>query len=246
MHARPPRGSLAASIVGRGASWCVAGEPAAGSSRIRAWSATSAPRQQPQSSTTRRAAFTTRRPRGAARSEPQRSVRERGSGQGTCRRRRLSACVAAGAGPAVHAKRLDEGALRFESWRARARSRVRARELRCRGAANTGDPEASGHNLLCPERAPLKPRPGIKTTAARARSVITGWPSFTARDRSGHPAAGRHEQARVPAGPSAEGPIMPGIIGRRDQSGAARTPRGRRRAGCGSCLLLRAAVMQPA
>ncbi len=81
--------------------------------------------------------------------------------------------------------------------------------------------------------------------AARARAVTSSSPFFTARDGSGDVSAGRHEQARVPAGQSAEGRIMPGIIGRRDQSGAARTPRERRRAGCVLSLLLRAAVSSP-
>jgi hypothetical protein len=85
-------------------------------------------------------------------------------------------------------------------------------------------PGAGLQKIFCKERASMKTRPGIQDDAARARAVTPSSPPFTARDRSGHLAAGRHPQARVPARQRARRTIIHWIIGRAERSGASAPP----------------------
>lgn len=79
----------------------------------------------------------------------------------------------------------------------------------------------------------MKTRCGTDDAAARARAVMPNGAVFTARDRRGDLAAHRIIERRVPAGQSAEGPIIHEDYRAERPKGAERTPREPRRAGCG-------------
>jgi hypothetical protein len=147
-------------------------------------------------------------PRGAGRRRSGHSLPSpSGALREACQRRRLSPFIAAGAALAAQRSAQEKTA---EASSSRTWPRRTCRPLG--GAAPRATAKDArgqvGVMLLRHERASMRTRPGMKDDDARARAVMPTWPSFTARDRSGHLAAGRHRQARVPARQSARRTII--------------------------------------
>jgi hypothetical protein len=165
-------------------------------------------------------------PRGEVEAWPGRPTRAE-----RCERRDASANVALAGGAALGAQR----ALKRRPPRPPAPHGLGAPAVCGVGPRQSHRKDARGQGdvtLLRQERASMKTRPGIIDDAARARAVMPSSPPFTARDRSGHPTAGRTLQARVPARQSARRPIIHVDYRARRPTGAERTAGSTRHAGC--------------